>query len=62
MDKVLLMGTPITGSVVKAATIPGRWAAPPPPAMSTRRPRLRALSEYSTMRCGVRCGDTSVIS
>jgi hypothetical protein len=32
-------GTPITGSGVTAATIPGRWAAPPAPAMITFTPR-----------------------
>ena len=35
-------GTPITGSTVADATIPGRWAAPPAPAMITRRPRPAA--------------------
>ena len=32
-------GTPITGSGVAEATIPGRWAAPPAPAMITSMPR-----------------------
>ena len=36
-------GTPITGSEVLAAVIPGRWAAPPAPAMITSIPRPRAL-------------------
>ena len=31
-------GTPMTGSSVTAASIPGRWAAPPAPAMMTRSP------------------------
>ncbi len=31
-------GTPITGSVVKDAIIPGRCAAPPAPAMITLNP------------------------
>ena len=35
-------GTPITGSEVTEASIPGRWAAPPAPAMRTRRPRPAA--------------------
>src|SRR5215213_8533938 len=35
-------GTPITGSGVTAASIPGRWAAPPAPAMMTRSPRPAA--------------------
>jgi hypothetical protein len=36
-------GTPITGSDVAAATMPGRWAAPPAPAMITSIPRPAAL-------------------
>jgi len=35
-------GTPITGSGVTAASMPGRWAAPPAPAMITRSPRPAA--------------------
>ena len=35
-------GTPITGSGVREASMPGRWAAPPAPAISTRRPRSAA--------------------
>ena len=39
-------GTPNTGSVVKAAVMPGRCAAPPAPATITLKPlRLRALGE-----------------
>ena len=37
-------GTPMTGSGVMAAAIPGRCAAPPAPAMITRKPRSTALS------------------
>ena len=33
------IGTPSTGTVVLAASIPGRWAAPPAPAMIARTPR-----------------------
>jgi uncharacterized membrane protein YeiH len=40
----LLTGTPMTGSGEMAATIPGRWAAPPAPAMMTSRPRSAACS------------------
>ena len=36
-------GTPMTGRVVTEASIPGRWAAPPAPAISTRRPAGRRL-------------------
>ncbi len=38
------IGTPMTGSVVFEASIPGRCAAPPAPAMITRMPRARASS------------------
>ena len=31
-------GTPKTGSAVMEAVIPGRWAAPPAPAMITLKP------------------------
>ena len=40
------MGTPMTGRGVLAASIPGRCAAPPAPAMSTRSPRSAAVSAY----------------
>jgi len=36
-------GTPITGTGVCAATMPGRCAAPPAPAMMMRTPRAGAL-------------------
>ena len=35
-------GTPITGSGVTEASMPGRWAAPPAPAMITCSPRPAA--------------------
>ena len=38
------IGTPMTGSVVLAASMPGRCAAPPAPAMITRSPRPAAVS------------------
>ncbi|MNT00034.1 hypothetical protein D3C72_1344510 [compost metagenome] len=37
-------GTPNTGTMVLAAIMPGRWAAPPAPAMIARMPRPRADS------------------
>ena len=37
-------GTPSTGTIVLAASIPGRWAAPPAPAMIARSPRPAASS------------------
>mmetsp|Transcript_28865 Transcript_28865/g.73654 ORF Transcript_28865/g.73654 Transcript_28865/m.73654 type:complete len:268 (+) Transcript_28865:559-1362(+) len=54
-----LTGTPTTGSGVMAATMPGRCAAPPAPAMMTLMPRLCAVRAYSNMRSGVRCADTT---
>ena len=41
---VVLAGTPITGRAVLAATMPGRCAAPPAPAIITSRPRPAACS------------------
>src|ERR1700704_5140600 len=52
-------GTPITGSDVIDAVIPGRWAAPPAPAMITRKPRSAAPRAYSYITSGVRCADTT---
>jgi hypothetical protein len=37
-------GTPMTGSAVFAAVMPGRCAAPPAPAMMTSMPRSAAVS------------------
>mmetsp|Transcript_21802 Transcript_21802/g.33121 ORF Transcript_21802/g.33121 Transcript_21802/m.33121 type:complete len:204 (+) Transcript_21802:429-1040(+) len=54
----VLMGTPTTGRGVMAATIPGRWAAPPAPAMITCKPRPAADLEYFISFSGVRCADT----
>ena len=39
---LLCTGTPSTGSTVSDATMPGRWAAPPAPAMITSSPRPSA--------------------
>mmetsp|Transcript_1725 Transcript_1725/g.4859 ORF Transcript_1725/g.4859 Transcript_1725/m.4859 type:complete len:298 (+) Transcript_1725:468-1361(+) len=55
-------GTPMTGSGVSAATIPGRWAAPPAPAMMVCKPRPLAACAYSNILCGVRCAETIVSS
>ena len=43
-------GTPRTGTSVLAATIPGRWAAPPAPAMMTKSPRASAVSALDVSR------------
>ena len=55
----LSTGTPSTGSVVCAAVIPGRWAAPPAPAMITSIPRPSAPAAASAISSGVRCADTT---
>ena len=55
-------GTPITGSGDTAASMPGRWAAPPAPAMITCRPRLCAVRPYSIMASGIRCAETTSAS
>ena len=52
-------GTPMTGSVVCAATMPGRCAAPPAPAMMTLMPLARALCANSPMSSGVRCAENT---
>ena len=51
-------GTPSTGSVVWAATMPGRCAAPPAPAMMTSSPRVSAVMANSAIHTGVRCAET----
>ena len=55
-------GTPSTGSIVLAAAMPGRWAAPPAPAISTSSPRASADPAYSNSRSGVRWADTTRVS
>ena len=45
----------MTGSIVLAATMPGRCAAPPAPAMMTLSPRSTAVSAYSNIKSGVLC-------
>src|SRR5438552_2656132 len=51
-------GTPITGSGVIDAVMPGRCAAPPAPAITTLSPRPAAPRAYSIITSGVRCADT----
>ena len=55
-------GTPITGRVVTAASMPGRWAAPPAPAMMTRMPRPAASDPNAIIRLGVRWAETTSTS
>ena len=52
-------GTPITGRVVSEATIPGRWAAPPAPAITTFKPRPEACWAKSTISKGVRWAEST---
>ena len=47
--------------MVCAATIPGRWAAPPAPAMITFRPWPSAPCAYSAIHAGVRWADTTCL-
>src|SRR5487761_2215041 len=62
LSVLLSMGTPSTGRRVYAAAMPGRWAAPPAPAMITSRPRSAAAPAYSARRCGVRWAETMRVS
>src|SRR5215471_976480 len=58
----LVIGTPITGITVCAATTPARCAAPPAPAMMTSMPRATAPEAYSPTTAGVRCADMTRLS
>ncbi len=55
----LSTGTPSTGRRVWAATMPGRWAAPPAPAMITWSPRPSAACANSAIQPGVRWAETT---
>ena len=56
------IGTPITGKVVIDATMPGRCAAPPAPAIITLIPRLAAVEANFINLSGVLCAETTVSS
>ncbi len=56
------IGTPITGSVVSAATAPGRAAASPAPAMTTAIPRVASSPTYPARVRGDRWADTDTCS
>ena len=62
LSALLCTGTPSTGTAVLAASMPGRCAAPPAPAMIARRPRAWALAAYSNSTSGVRCAETTFTS
>ena len=53
-------GTPITGSGVEAAIMPGRCAAPPAAAMITLNPFATAEEANSVIRRGVRWAEVMV--
>ena len=55
-------GTPTTGSGVTEASMPGRCAAPPAPATTTRRPRSAAAAPQASMSCGIRWAETTSTS
>src|SRR5918993_3173881 len=55
-------GTPMTGSGVTEASMPGRWAAPPAPAMTTDSPRVWACRPHSIISVGIRCAETTSAS
>ena len=55
-------GTPMTGSVVCAATTPARCAAPPAAAMMAFMPFFLAFVAHSATACGVRCADMAFAS
>ena len=52
----------MTGNVVMAAVIPGRWAAPPAPAIITFNPLSCAVEAYSYILSGVLWAETMVSS
>ena len=52
----------MTGSGVTAASMPGRWAAPPAPAMITDSPRVWACWPHAIISVGIRCAETTSAS
>ena len=58
MEFLDFTGTPITGKGDKEATIPGKCAAPPAPAIITLIPLSWAVLLYSNNFSGVLCADT----
>src|SRR6478609_4863424 len=55
-------GTPNTGSSVSDAAMPGKWAAPPAPAMMILKPAALAPLAKANSRSGVRCAETMRLS
>ena len=56
------IGTPITGSTVRAATAAARWPDSPVEQMITLSPRSKAVRAYSSTRSGLREQDMIRIS
>src|SRR5438132_6937493 len=52
----------MTGRSVQAATTPGRWAAPPAAAITTLRPRSRAVEAQRITPCGSRWAEQTLSS
>ena len=59
---LLATGTPNTGTVVLAASMPGKCAAPPAPAMMACKPREWADSAYANISSGMRWADSTCAS
>ena len=59
---LLSIGTPITGILVIAATIPGKCADPPAPAIITEILFFSAVLAYSNILFGVRCAEIIFVS
>ena len=55
-----LVGVPAIAAVASPlpATIPGKWAAPPAPAITTCSPRSAASEAYCCIQIGVRWAET----
>ena len=61
-NAVALRGIPITGTVVKLATTPGRCAAAPAPAIKAIAPSASRRSTKDLTASGVRCAEAITIS
>ena len=54
-NAVALRGIPITGTVVKLATTPGRWAAAPAPAIKAIAPSAQGVPQrLNSLWCTMR--------
>ena len=62
LSVLLSTGTPSTGRIEIAASMPGKCAAPPAPAMISSSPRPSASRPYWKSRSGVRWAETTFVS